>query len=272
MLCGSFFLHYIDSENQAYCLAHNMTEMPFDVWDRDPSRVARFASAMEYLHSDPGLQPQHMASSYNFDSLGPSLLFVDIGGSTGHVSIMLAKKYPNMTCIVQDLPATVKAGREQLPEHLEDRVSFMAHDFWTEQPVRGADVYYFRWIFHDWSDSLSVRILRQLVPALKVGAKVLVNDICIPPPGGMSLYQEQHIRSVQYPLSTLFSSIWGANFVGVCRSLDLTMKMFSNAKERTAREWEDLFTRADPGFKFKGVHVPVGAKVANIEAHWLPEV
>lgn len=170
-----------------------MKEMPFDVWEREPARVERFASAMSFLHSDSGFQPQYMVDGYAFDSMGEAL-FVDVGGSTGHVSIMLAQKYPNITCIVQDLPATVKTGKEQLPKELEERVSFMSHDFWTEQPVKGADIYYFRWVFHDWSDSLSVKILRQLIPALKAGARVLINDICIPPAGVMSPYQEQRIR------------------------------------------------------------------------------
>lgn len=178
---------------QAYFLAHNMDRIPFEIWEKDPERVERFASAMNFLHSDSGFQPQYMVDGYDFESLGEAL-FVDLGGSTGHVSTMLANKYPKITCIVQDLPATVKAAKEQLPKELEDRVSFMSHDFWTEQPVKGADIYYFRWVFHDWSDSLSVKILRQLIPALKAGARILVNDICIPPPGKMTTYQEQRIR------------------------------------------------------------------------------
>jgi SAM-dependent methyltransferase len=176
-----------------------MTKLPFDVWAEDPPRASRFADAMQFLHSDPGFQPSYLLSAFDFasPSLGPEPLFVDIGGSTGHISLLLARTYPNLTCIVQDLPSTVQAAKQQhshLPRDLQDRVSFMSHDFWTEQPVKGADMYYFRWVFHDWSDALAVRILRQLVPAMKAGARVLINDICVPPPGEMSLYQELRIR------------------------------------------------------------------------------
>lgn len=187
------FTNLFDIMLQAYCLAHNMTENPFDVWEREPARVKRFADAMNFLHSDSGFQPESMIEGYDFASFGDAI-FVDIGGSTGYVSIMLARRFPQITCIVQDMPATVKEGKEQLPEDVKERVSFMSHDFWTEQPVKGADIYYFRWVFHDWSDSLSVKILRQLIPALKPGARILINDICIPPPGKMSPYQEQRIR------------------------------------------------------------------------------
>jgi hypothetical protein len=48
------------------------------------------------------------------------------------------------------------------------------------------------------------------------------------------------------------------------------MKTFTNAKERSAKEWAALFAKADPGFKFRGVHLPAGAKIAIIEAKWNP--
>lgn len=51
----------------------------------------------------------------------------------------------------------------------------MVHDFFTPQPV-AADAYFFRMIFHDWSNKNCVRILRALVPVLRKGAKVLIND------------------------------------------------------------------------------------------------
>jgi hypothetical protein len=55
------------------------------------------------------------------------------------------------------------------------RVSFMSHDFFTPQTVV-ADVYLLRWILHNWSDKYCVRILRALIPALKPGARVIVNE------------------------------------------------------------------------------------------------
>ena len=150
---------------------------------------------MNFLHSAVGFEPKHLVSGYDFTSIGQGV-FVDVGGSHGYVSIAIAQTYPNIRCIVQDLPATVTSGESRLPKEFKEQVSFMVHDFWTEQPVKDADIYYFRWIFHDWSDSYSVKILRQLIPALKNGARVLVNDICMPPPNTISRYQERWLRSV----------------------------------------------------------------------------
>jgi len=50
------------------------------------------------------------------------------------------------------------------------------------------------------------------------------------------------------------------------------MKVFTNAKERSGQEWATLFAKTDPRFKFQGVTIPPGAKIAIIEAKWNPEV
>lgn len=73
----------------------------------------------------------------------------------------------------------------------------MTHDFLLEdQPVKGADVYFFRWILHNWSDKYCVKILRGLIPALKPGAKIILNDNVLPQPGVLSRWQENRLRYV----------------------------------------------------------------------------
>ena len=66
-------------------------------------------------------------------------------------------------------------------------------DFFTEQPV-SADVYHFRSIFLNWSNKYSIKILRNLVPALKPGAKIVVNDFLVPEPNTVSYTEERIIR------------------------------------------------------------------------------
>ena len=72
----------------------------------------------------------------------------------------------------------------------------MAHDFLSEQPIKNADVYLFRWIFHNWSDMYCIRILRNLIPALKGGAIILINDNVLPEPGTLGSWQEERLRYV----------------------------------------------------------------------------
>jgi chemotaxis methyl-accepting protein methylase len=88
----------------------------------------------------------------------------------------------------------VEEGKALVPKDMADRVTFMEHDFFTEQPVKGADVYFLRWILHNWSDKYCIEILRNLAPALKKGARVVVNEFCVPPPGILTPFQEKPLR------------------------------------------------------------------------------
>ena len=148
---------------------------------------------MKYFQSIPGLESKHFIEAFDFSTL-PNGLFIDIGGSHGAVSIEVAQRHPGVRCIVQDLPLAVAAGSRDLPPELKERVSFMAHDYFVDQPVMNADVYYFRWIFHDWSDAYCVKILQKLIPALKPEARVVINEVCIPEYGQVPLYMERQIR------------------------------------------------------------------------------
>lgn len=119
---------------------------------------------------------------------------VDVGGSSGTFGIALAERFPNLNIIVQDRPDVVELASKKLPEKLKHRVSFMAHDFFTEQPIKDADVYFFKWIIHDWSDKYAIQILRSLIPGLKKGAKIILNEYIVPQPGEVSILKEREIR------------------------------------------------------------------------------
>lgn len=70
----------------------------------------------------------------------------------------------------------------------------MAHDMFSEQPVKGADAYYFRKVIRDWLKTECVEILRSLLPAMKPGARVLVSDYVLPPPGELTKIQDKLLR------------------------------------------------------------------------------
>ena len=174
-------------------MAHGLEGSVFDAIDKDPQKAKKFADAMAFWLASPKFSPEVLLKQFDFGSIGPGLV-VEIGGSLGQISMIIAKHYPQIRCIVQDLPATIENALADVPSELKDRVTFMAHDFWTEQPVHGADVYYFRWVLHDWADKACVKILQGLVPAMKPGAKVLINDNCIPKFGTVSPYLERQVR------------------------------------------------------------------------------
>ena len=121
-------------------------------------------------------------------------IMVDVGGAFGATSSLIARNYPSIKCIVQDLPSIVDQARSQVPEDVAGQLEFMAHDIFKEQTVKHADLYLFRMILHDWSDIKAHSILRSLVPALKSGSHILLQDFVVPPPGCLPNYHEKTIR------------------------------------------------------------------------------
>lgn len=117
-----------------------------------------------------------------------------MGGSQGYVSIAIAEKFPNLKFIVQDtagMRTTSTIGK--VPAELQDRVELTTHDFFTPQTV-DAEVYFFRWIFHGFSEKYCIKILQALIPALKKGAKIVINDGVLPDPGNVSYIEEKSMR------------------------------------------------------------------------------
>lgn len=97
--------------------------------------------------------------------------------------------------MVQDYQKSIEKGAAQLSPALADRVQFLAHNFFEVQPVIGADVYILRHICHDWSAENSIKILRQLVPAMKANSKILLVEIVVLPSNtGMSSIAERYLR------------------------------------------------------------------------------
>ena len=159
---------------------------------KNPERSRRFGGGMRFMTRGSLYDIGHLISGYDWailDKAGGTV--VDIGGGHGGVSRALAGATSNLKLIVQDLPGTVKEGERLLPASLEGRVTFMPHDFFTEQPVKGADVYFFRFILHNWSDKYCTKILKNLLPAMKDGSKVVIYEFLIPEMANTSWSQKQ---------------------------------------------------------------------------------
>ncbi|MCJ1243551.1 hypothetical protein MMC30_000748 [Trapelia coarctata] len=224
-----------------FALANNTEDSMYQVIGSDPSRAKRFADTMEAFTSGKGFEASHIIDNYNWHEMVDGLV-VDIGGAGGHFATSLAQHFESLHVTVQDLEGSMAGA--VVPKQLASRVRFMVHDFFTPQPVV-ADVYYFRWIFHNWPDKYCVQILRCLIPALKPGARVLIHDICMPEPGKIAHWREKQLRR-----------------------MDLNMLGILNARERDADEWGLLFHEADSRFEYLGVNQPEGSSLAIMEARW----
>ncbi|KAK3390364.1 S-adenosyl-L-methionine-dependent methyltransferase [Podospora didyma] len=237
---------------------HNLAEgsdVPFfDTLARSPERARRFASAMGMMQTMPGFEPAAALEGYDWGALvvpgnstdeKATATVVDVGGSAGTFAVALTDKHPDLHVVVQDAAAVISKARAELPERSTGKVTLQSHDFFTPQPVVGAGAYFFRMVLHDWPDAYCVRILRQLVPALHPGARLVINDFCIPPPGQTSLYHERQIRDK-----------------------DIAMLAMFNSKERTVDEWIALVAKADVRFRLRSVvHLPA-SPLGLVEFIW----
>lgn len=178
---------------QGFQIANDTDKAMFDFFEDHPGRMNRFKDAMSFLQTFPGLEPSYTVKAYDWASLGKATV-VDVGGSHGLVSIALAKEFPDLQFVVQDLPKVIEDAKTKAPAELSDRLIFQAHNFFEEQPVKNADIYFFRWILHDWSDKYCIKIIRALIPALKPGARLLFSERCLEPPCTLPLRAEKWNR------------------------------------------------------------------------------
>jgi methylase of polypeptide subunit release factors len=90
------------------------------------------------------------AKDFPWNKLPKGTTVCDVGGGVGNISIKLAKHYPTLHLVLQDLPqpldtAEKKIWPERCPEAIsENRIEFIPLDFLKGAPKKGCDIYYVR--------------------------------------------------------------------------------------------------------------------------------
>ena len=151
----------------------------FSYFQSNPERARCFRAGMKAAHARGGYEISHLIENLPISSRSGPVTVVDVGGSHGETMVKLAEHNTDAKCTVQDLPSTIDK-HIPLQGEMAERVSFMEHDFFEEQPVKGAGFYLLRNVLHNWSDGDCMKILRSLIPALGADSKIIVNDWCIP--------------------------------------------------------------------------------------------
>ncbi|KAK5719686.1 hypothetical protein LTR17_015221 [Elasticomyces elasticus] len=162
-----------------------------------------------------------------------AVLMVDVGGGVGGQVGAFRKQCPDLPgrCILQDLPDTIKNNTSP-PEGVE----LQAYDFFTPQPVKGARIYLFRSVCHDWDDSHSRKLLANTVAAMDPEySRLLIDDWVLPDLG---------------------ASLKATN-------MDINMMIMFDAMERTKNQWIKLL--ADVGLEIVEIYSTPGAAESIIE-------
>ncbi|KAI9712183.1 MAG: hypothetical protein M1828_001744 [Chrysothrix sp. TS-e1954] len=243
-----------ESNHTAYNV-HRETELPFFQFLKTrPAWSAEFDTYMEsQAVMNSGTHIDHLLNGFDWASLGKATVVdvsptyrMKVGGNAGATSMTLARTFPNLQCTIQDLEAPIKAARSNLanlPADIAQRIEVQEHDFFTSQPVLGADVYLLRMILHDWKNAEAIEILKQLAHAAQPHSRIVIMDMVLPTPGTAS-------RTLE----------------GALRQKDLAMLHTFNAKEREVEDWREVLRSADPRLEITALRRPDGSQHTVIEA------
>jgi len=163
---------------------------------------------------------------------------VDVGGGHGAVLKQILDAYPEelsaRNAVLQDREDIISLAKESgvLPEN----VKLMAHDFMTDQPVRGkfrimsfffnimliqfgtgAKAYFMRMILHDYADAVGIEILKRLATAMDSKSRVLICEMVLP----------ARVGEIDFPAAVMDQAV-----------------MTMGGKERTAEGFRKMFDAA----------------------------
>ncbi|KAK7274542.1 hypothetical protein RIF29_15636 [Crotalaria pallida] len=208
------------------------------LWDyagSDPNLNNKFNDGMA---SDARLVTKVLVEKFKevFDGLES---LVDVGGGTGTMAKEVAGSFPQLECIVLDLPHVV-AGLQG-----SENLKYVGGDMFEAIPP--TDAILLKWIMHDWNDEECVNILKKCKEAItskgKEG-KVIIIDMVI---------LENEKRDCESVETQLF--------------FDMLMMVLLTGKERNEKEWAKLIYSA--GFSSYKITPLLGLR-SLIEIHHHP--
>lgn len=191
----------------AFSLAHG--EAFFDHLASHPDHGAMFDASMALMS---GPENAVIAEAYPF---GEALTVVDIGGGHGGLLAAVLTQHPELNGVLFDQQQVINDPEALIEAGVQDRCKRIAGNFFESVPG-GADIYMLKRILHDWTDDDAVRILTCVKQALSPEARVAVIDAVIKP----------------------------GNDADANKYLDVGIMALLNGRERTAEDFENLFTEA----------------------------
>ncbi len=152
----------------------------------DIHRKQRFGEGMSWVSGGTSSKYDYLLQGSDWGSLGEATVvdvsfdmyeeahmelmetYIQVGGSTGHYSIALARQYPSLSFVVEDFPSVQDDFEGELPTELKDRITFLPCDVLTPQPVKAAS-YFIRASIPGHSDPYAVIIIQNIVHAMTPG-------------------------------------------------------------------------------------------------------
>jgi 6-hydroxytryprostatin B O-methyltransferase len=229
----------------AFSIAMN-TEVPFFKYIMsNPELAKQQAAHMNSVGAAEESHVRHVLSGYSWGALPTGGKVVDVGGSTGHCCVALARAFPGLNFEVQDLPPVLSQAK--IPEDLQKRVLLRAHDFLKPQPAtsEGTAVFFIRQCLQNWGREDAVKILQNLIPAMdQQKSKIVIMSVVLADASDNGIGQREK---------------------GISRMRDLFMMQAMGGQERDLKQWEALVRDADERLRIVGVTKPKGSVLSVIE-------
>jgi hypothetical protein len=123
----------------------------------------------EFIHAMSGIQiGNFVAFSQAFDFSKYKTL-IDVGGSAGLLSLMVAKHQAHMNCTTWDLPPVTPIANATIQQfQLGDRVKSAKGNFFNDV-IPAADVVVMGNILHDWDEQTKIMLMQKAFDALPNG-------------------------------------------------------------------------------------------------------
>ncbi len=175
-----------------------------------PERLEQFMDAMAGISAGNFAA---FAEKFDFSSYRT---LCDVGGATGLLSMLVAKRHPHMRCTSADLPpATAIAARKIAAAGLSERVSTTPIDFFAD-PLPKADVITMGMILHDWNLEKKTHLIRAAYEALPPGGAFVVIENLIDDARRENAFGLMMSLNMLIEFGDAFD-FTGADFSGWCR-------------------------------------------------------
>lgn len=146
----------------------------FEFFARYPEEAAIFNDGMAAGTAEAA---SAVAAGYEFSRFDT---IVDIGGGHGVLLAAILTAHPGLRGILFDLPHAAEGAAKQIEAAgLLGRCEFVAGDFFEDVPA-GADAYILKSVIHDWDDTRSVAILRNVHRAMAPQGRLLLIEMTFP--------------------------------------------------------------------------------------------
>lgn len=177
-MCNARLFRFWDDLGPALKTGQPQTEVKhsqkpvFETLYEDLPRLEQFMGAMS------GLSRGNFAALADKFDFSKYKTLCDVGGATGLLSMLVAKRHPYIKCISFDLPAVEPIAKKTIARAgLSDRIQTAAGDFFRD-PLPKADVITMGMILHDWNLEKKKHLIKAAYNALpENGALIAVENI-----------------------------------------------------------------------------------------------